>query len=123
MFSFKRKIGNQGEKIALNYLSNRTLQLIEKNYLTSVGEIDIIMLDKNSNELVFIEVRYRQNTKFGSAAETVDYHKQQKIIKTAHYYLQHKPQYQDFICRFDVVGVESNLKYPQVTWIKDAFKC
>ncbi len=121
MFSFKRKIGNTAEAIALKYLSKHGLQLIAQNYLTQLGEIDIIMLDKTTNELVFIEVRYRQNTKFGTAIETVDYNKQTKITKTAQHYLQHKPQYQDFTCRFDVVGVESNLKYPVINWIKDAF--
>ena len=121
MFSFKRQIGNNAEKIALDYLSKQGLQLIEQNYLTPLGEIDIIMLDKNNNELVFVEVRYRQNTKFGAPEETINQNKQLKITKTAQRYLQHKSQYQNFTCRFDVVGVKFNLKYPKIDWIKNAF--
>ncbi len=122
MFSFKRKVGNQAEEIALNYLSKHNLQLIEKNYLTKLGEIDLIMLDVEKQVLVFVEVRYRASTSFGSAAETVTNTKQIKIIRTAKQYLQQHTQYQDFICRFDVVGIESDLKYPKISWIKDAFE-
>ena len=122
MFSFKRQVGNQAETIALKYLCKHNLELIEQNYLTQAGEIDIIMLDKSEQTLVFIEVRYRQNTQFGSATESVDRHKQAKLIRTAQYYLQRHSKYQEFICRFDVVGVESDLKYPTINWIKNAFE-
>jgi len=122
MFSFKRQVGNQAETIALKYLCKHNLELIEQNYLTQAGEIDIIMLDKSEQTLVFIEVRYRQNTQFGSATESVGRHKQAKLIRTAQYYLQRHSKYQEFICRFDVVGVESDLKYPTINWIKNAFE-
>ncbi|MBW5290455.1 MAG: hypothetical protein Rsou_0574 [Candidatus Ruthia sp. Asou_11_S2] len=122
MFSFKRKIGNQAEDIALAYLSKQRLKLIEKNYLTPLGEIDIIMLDKISQTLVFIEVRYRANIRFGTAIETVTHKKQAKIIRTAELYLQRHQKYQDYLCRFDVIGLESDLKYPKINWIKDAFE-
>ncbi len=122
MFSFKRQVGNQAETIALKYLCKHNLELIEQNYLTQAGEIDIIMLDKSEQTLVFIEVRYRQNTQFGSATDTVDRHKQAKLIRTAQHYLQRHSKYQEFICRFDVVGVESDLKYPTINWIKNAFE-
>ena len=58
MFSFKRQTGNQAENLSLAYLQERGLRLIEQNYLTKCGEIDIIMLDKSEHTLVFIEVRY-----------------------------------------------------------------
>jgi len=121
MFSFKRQTGNQAENLALAYLQERDLRLIEQNYLTKCGEIDIIMLDKSEQTLVFVEVRYRQDDQFGSATDTVDRYKQSKLIRTAQQYLQQHSKYQEFICRFDVVGVESDLKYPKINWIKDAF--
>ncbi len=80
------------------------------------------MQDLTSNTLVFVEVRYRKDNKFSSAIETVDTHKQNKIIKTAKLFLQKHSEYQQSVCRFDVVGVESDLKYPEITWIKDAFE-
>jgi len=122
MFSIKRQIGNQAEDIALKYLIQQGLVLIEQNYLTKVGEIDIIMLDKAEQVLVFVEVRYRKNTHFGSAADSVDYAKQLKIMRTAEYYLACQQKFDEYICRFDVIGLESDLKYPKINWIKDAFE-
>ncbi|MBC8493598.1 MAG: YraN family protein [Candidatus Thioglobus sp.] len=122
MFSFKRKIGNQAEQLALDHLIAHGLNLIEQNYLTRFGEIDIIMLDAVEKVLVFVEVRYRKNTAFGAATDTVDHAKQLKIIRTAQHYLQQHAKFEEYICRFDVVGLESDLKYPKITWIKDAFE-
>lgn len=96
--------------------------LIEQNYLTKMGEVDIIMQDKSDDTLVFVEVRYRKNSHFVSAVESVTRDKQRKLIRTANHYLQSHPEYQNFVCRFDVVGVESDLKYPIINWIKNAFE-
>ena len=96
--------------------------LIEQNYLTKVGEIDIIMLDKAEQVLVFVEVRYRKSTHFGSATDSVDHAKQLKIMRTAEYYLACQQKFDEYICRFDVIGLESDLKYPKINWIKDAFE-
>jgi len=98
------------------------LQLIEKNYLTRFGEIDLIMLDNEQSTLVFIEVRYRQNSNFRSPIDSAIQTKQSKLIRTAKQYLQQHCQYDDFICRFDVIDLESDLKYPKITWIKYAFE-
>ena len=121
MFSFKRRIGNKAEALALDHLKQQGLSLIEQNYLTKLGEIDIIMLDKIADTLVFVEVRYRKSNNYGTAIETITRSKQQKLMRTAQQYLQKHPTYQHFLCRFDVVGVESDLKYPTITWIQSAF--
>jgi len=122
MFSFKRRVGNKAEALALNYLKQKSLKLVEQNYLSKLGEIDIIMLDNANDTLVFVEVRYRNNTNFGSAASTVSRSKQTKLIRAAQLFLKKHIAYQDFICRFDVVGVESDLKYPQMSSIPNAFE-
>lgn len=80
------------------------------------------MLDKAEQVLVFVEVRYRKNTRFGSATDTVTPSKQAKIIRSAQRYLQQHKEFDEYICRFDVVGLESDLKYPKINWIKDAFE-
>lgn len=134
--SLKQILGKKAEKQALKYLKRQGLQLITKNYLTKVGEIDIIMIDDNT--LVFVEVRYRLNNFYGDAIDTINSNKQQKIIRTAEIFLQKYEKYENFICRFDVIGIKSNLKYrkPSVInkikylltdnfyayWIKDAFE-
>lgn len=122
MFSEKRQTGNQAENLALQYLKKNGLKLIESNYLTKIGEIDLIMLDKSEQSLVFVEVRYRKSTHFGAAIDTVDSNKQKKLICTAEFFLLQHPQYNNFICRFDVIGLESDLKYPEIYWIKNAFE-
>jgi putative endonuclease len=122
MFSIKRQIGNQAEDVALEYLTQQGLTLVQQNYLTKVGEIDLIMLDVQTQVLVFVEVRYRRNAHFGSAVESVNRVKQLKIIRTAQHYLQKQHEFDEYICRFDVIGLESDLKYPTINWIKDAFE-
>ncbi|KAA0446041.1 MAG: YraN family protein [Candidatus Thioglobus sp.] len=122
IFSKKRQIGNQAEKLAQKYLTKNGLKFIEANYLTKMGEIDIIMLDKSSKSLVFVEVRYRQNSSFGSAVDTVNSNKQAKIILAAKHFLLEYPKYDNFICRFDIIGLESDLKCPKINWIKGAFE-
>lgn len=122
MFSKKRQTGNQAENLALQYLEKNGLKLIEQNYLTKMGEIDLIMLDKSEQNLVFVEVRYRKNIYFGSAIDTVNDNKQEKLIRTAEYFLLKHSQYDDLICRFDVIGLESDLKCPKINWIKNAFE-
>ncbi len=80
------------------------MQLIKRNFATKAGEVDLIMQDGES--LVFIEVRYRNNTDFGGAAESVTPKKQQRIIKAALAYQQyHAPQSS---MRFDVVAIEGD---------------
>lgn len=122
MFSKKRQTGNQAENLALQYLEKNGLKFIEQNYLTKMGEIDLIMLDKSEQSLVFVEVRYRKSTYFGSAIDTVNSSKQKKLIRAAKYFLLKHSQYNDFICRFDIIGLESDLKCPKINWIKNAFE-
>lgn len=111
----KKVIGDQKEQNALTHLQNNGLRLIEKNYHCPFGEIDLIMSDHD--EIVFIEVRSRKNIAYGSAIESIDYFKQQKLLKSATHYLQKKRLIDLCDCRFDVVGFSNN----QIDWIKDAF--
>ncbi len=70
----KNKIlGNLGETIAENYLKKSGYNIVCKNFRCSIGEIDIIALNKNS--LIFVEVKTRTSTKFGYPKEAVTYHK------------------------------------------------
>lgn len=113
-----RDIGAAKEAKALHFLKKQGLQLLCQNYHCRKGEIDLIMQHENS--LVFIEVRYRRSEAFGTALESVDWRKQQKIIMTARHYLQqigHElPE-----CRFDVVTLHDNDIEP-VSWLKNAFQ-
>ncbi len=107
--------GNNTEQLACDYLQTQGLQLVQRNFSSYYGEIDLIMRDANT--IVFIEVRYRKNRKFGGAAASVTKTKQQRIIKTALYY-QQRHATQDTM-RFDVIAVEG--EDAKIKWIKNAF--
>lgn len=96
--------GARIEKSARRWLQQQGLCFIESNYRCRQGEIDIVMLDQQ--QLVFIEVRYRKQDSFGSAAETVDWRKQQKLLKSAAHYLAHNRVHRRRVCRFDVIAVK-----------------
>ena len=113
----QQQIGASNEKIACRYLLQRGLVLVEKNYYCRRGEIDLIMRDKDS--LVFIEVRYRQSERFGSALESVDFHKQKRLLLTAQHYLQQTQT--PLPSRFDVIAISGQKPNISVKWVKNAF--
>lgn len=115
-----RQRGDRVELFAEKHLKRQGLKLVEKNFNSRYGEIDLIMLDKSV--LVFCEVRFRANTSFGSGAETVNLCKQQKIIKTAQLYLQTHKKMQQRDCRFDVVSVTLAAQEPLIEWHRNAFQ-
>jgi len=114
-----RQIGGDAENLACHYLQQQGMTLLERNYHSRLGEVDLIMQDHES--LVFVEVRYRQQNQYGSAEDSVTRHKQDKLIKTALYYLQHHPQRAEQPSRFDVVAINGCGTKAEIDWIKNAF--
>ena len=98
----KRAIGSNYEKIAGQYLEQQGYLIVEYNFHSRYGEIDIIA--KHEGYLVFIEVKYRENDKSGHPLEAVSVSKQRTISKCAFYYLQ-RNGLQDVPVRFDVAGI------------------
>ncbi len=118
-----RNLGQQAEQVACDYLQQKGLQLITQNYHCRRGEIDLIMRDTDT--LVFVEVRARRNDRFGSALESITADKQSRIIATAQLYLQQNQLQQN--CRFDVIAVRiqtaaDNQNHQVSDWIRDAFQ-
>ncbi|RKZ56559.1 MAG: YraN family protein [Gammaproteobacteria bacterium] len=117
------KQGEDAEAACSRYLKSQGLKLLTSNFSCRLGEIDIIMLDKNM--LVFVEVRFRKNNNFGGGLESITAAKQRKLRNTAELYLQQNRQYEN--ARFDVVAMSGNtqtrLGKQQYTfdWIKNAF--
>lgn len=112
-----KQAGYQAEQRAMDYLCQHGLKTIARNYSCRMGEIDLIMRDKE--HLVFVEVRARKSCGFGGGVDSITPAKQQKIIRTTmHYLLQHK-LIDKYPIRFDVVSIDG----PSATlsWIKDAF--
>lgn len=120
--SLKYKVPNRGriaEGKAEKYLLKHGLKLLTRNYQTKAGEIDLIMSDKE--QLVFVEVRYKQNDAWASSAESVTLQKQRKIIMAAKYYLQKYDAHGHKTCRFDVVAMSGELEFPEIEWLQHAF--
>lgn len=116
-------LGIHAEAQAEAFLHQQGLVTRMKNYRCKLGEIDLIMLHKNTRTTVwvFIEVRLRTNKRFAPAIETVDYRKQQKIIKTAMRFLQEQRLYDKVACRFDVIALDQTGTAPPIQWIQNAF--
>ena len=103
----KQRQGSYYERQACLYLQAQGLILVAQNWQQpKVGELDLVMLETGAtwSTLVFIEVRQRRLSVFGDAALSVTVSKQNKVIKTAKYFLQRYPKYADYDCRFDVIA-------------------
>lgn len=111
----KKSIGYHYELQAKAYLISQGLGFIEQNFRCKLGEIDLIFWAPQTETMVFVEVRYRNSKLFGGAAASVDVKKQQKVRKSAIFYLHQRNI--DTNIRFDVVAFEHN----QLNWIESAF--
>jgi len=119
--SSRRKIGEQHESLALSHLKRAGLKLIKQNYHCRAGEIDLILHDHLSL-LIFVEVRYRKSTTYGTAAATVTREKQRRIKHSASHFLQRNGDFRHLNCRFDVFAIEGSADEGlQIQWIKNAF--
>ena len=99
----KKELGALGEKMARDFLKKRGYRLWESNYSCREGEIDIVAQD--NDYLVFVEVRTRSSTDFGSPEESVTAAKKEKLVNLALHYLQSHQKLPPF-WRIDVVAVE-----------------
>ncbi len=114
----RKQLGAEGEALAVSYLQNKGYHLLETNFRTKSGEVDCIF--KDGDKLVFVEVKTRSNTDFGSPLEAVDRRKWQQITRVAEEYLRGHGGFDQPI-RFDVVGVIINDGH-SVEHIKDCFE-
>ena len=110
-----RQIGSHYEELAARYLKEQGLQVLERNFRSRQGEIDLICRDGKT--LVFVEVKYRRDKKKGSPEEAVNAIKQQRIRDTARYYLYSRRHGEDTPCRFDVIAILG----AEFHWIQNAF--
>ncbi len=112
-----RQRGTDAEERAWQHLRAHGARLLQRNFRSRRGEIDLIVQDRDS--VVFVEVRYRGNPDYGSGAESVDPRKQKRLIACAQHYLQSYPHMAQLPCRFDVVAI--NGRDGSLDWIRNAF--
>lgn len=112
----KRRLGAKVEQAVKQYLVAHGFEILEMNYRCRQGEIDIIA--REQEYYVFIEVKYRNSTKYGLPQEAVGTSKQRRICKAAQYYLYSHNLNEFTPVRFDVAAVLVN----KITYYKNAFK-
>lgn len=112
------KLGARGEALACILLEEKGYKIIERNFKTPIGEIDIVA--REGQTLVFVEVKTRESTAFGSAKWAVDRKKQRKLSQVALYYLNLKA-WKDRPARFDVVAVDLDRPRERIELFRNAF--
>ena len=110
-----RQIGAEKEQLAAAYLQKQGYEIIDCNFTCKQGELDLIA--RKDEYIVFVEVKYRKNNRFGKAEEAVTAKKQLRMQKTAQYYLYKSNFPQNTPCRFDVVAINQE----QIELIENAF--
>lgn len=115
----KQQLGQVAEDQACQYLQNQGLILVTRNFNARQGELDLVMLERDT--LVFVEVRYRSRLDFGGASASITRSKQQKIIAAARYFLHYQPQYANYAARFDVIAIQAQQQSWHIDWIPAAF--
>lgn len=120
MSKARQILGKTGEAIAERFLESRGYKILERNYKSKLGEIDIIACDKDT--FCFVEVKMRTQDSFGSPLEAITARKQHQISKAALGYLK-EHGFLTESARFDVVAITKDIAHsPQIDLIKNAFE-
>ncbi len=113
-----RRAGDRGEQIALDYLIDKGYSLVERNYRTRYGEVDLIL--RSGDTMVFVEVKLRRGLGFGDPLESVTSRKQATIRSLAESYLAERdPDFENV--RFDVVGILETRYETEIQHVRNAF--
>ena len=116
----RQRLGLEGEAHAEAALRERGFQILERRWRYRGGEIDLVALDRGT--LVFVEVKARSGSGFGTPGEAVDRRKRSRVARAALAYLQYMDAL-DRTCRFDVVEIEpAPGASVRVRIVEDAFR-
>ncbi len=111
MSDYERHIlGNNGEKIASEYLEKNHYEIIKRNFRCKQGEIDIIAYDNKNREYVFVEVKTRTNFEYGKPVDSVNKMKQKHIVSATKYYIYLHNLENKYI-RFDIIEIYKKDQY------------
>ncbi len=115
-----RAAGAAFEQRACAELQRAGLKLLARNYTTRYGELDLVMLDRET--VVFVEVRHRIRAAHGSAAASVTASKQAKLVRAATLWLAEHTAHANRPCRFDVVSYDGPNGEATMDWLSNAFE-
>lgn len=111
----RREVGTKKEQLVVCFLKKQGVRVLETNYRSRVGEIDIIGWYREY--LIFFEVKYRKNHSLGYPEEAVNFYKQKRICRVADFYRYSHKIAGNVAIRYDVLAIEGE----EVRWIKNAF--
>ena len=112
-------LGALAEDRAEKFLKALGYKILQRNYKTKLGEIDIIAKDKDT--FCFVEVKCRASDKFGKGFDAVTGKKQEQVAKAALNYLKEN-KLLNKSARFDIVSLDSSGREEKITLIKNAFE-
>jgi len=117
--NYRQVLGAWGERQAEAYLLERGLVLVERNYRTAYGEIDLVM--QHASQLVFVEVKTRSNIGSNPPEEAVTARKQEHMLLSAQQYLEDHPV-ADPDWRIDVISIRGRRanRPVEIIWFEDA---
>ena len=121
----RRRRGAAVEAAARAHLLKSGLRAVAANANYRFGELDLVMLDESGRDaaiLVFVEVRYRRDARFGGGAASVDFRKRRKLVHAAQLFLVRHREFAHAACRFDVVEAYGDPEKPRLNWLRDAFR-
>ena len=114
-----RDTGQAFEAAARTHLERAGLVIVAANAGYRVGELDLVM--REGQTLVFVEVRYRRDARFGGGSVSVTPAKRRRIALAASAWLASHPRDAQRPCRFDVIAIAGSTGAPQIEWIRNAF--
>lgn len=118
MLNRQQQFGKRSERLAAAFLERTGYRILETNYRSAVGEIDIVAIDQGT--IVFVEVKARSSSRFGSPKGAVTPAKQRKLSMAALDYLKRSGQ-SGSRARFDVVAIDTASGGTDIEVVKNAF--
>ncbi len=121
MLTGRQRSGRRAEELAAEFLRAQGCEILQRNYLRRLGELDIVA--QCAGVLVIAEVRTRTGATYGGAAASVDRRKQRRITLAAQQLLQQRPELARLPARFDVIVVSTpHGVAPRIEWLQNAFE-
>lgn len=119
MSKTNRSLGVAGEKIAYDYLMQKKYLIVQKNFHTRYGEIDLIVT--RQNYLYFVEVKRRLSHTYGEALLSISETKKKRLRKTAQYFLSHHIEFQKYIPFYSALLIDEKEQTTHIEFIENAF--
>ncbi len=111
-----------GEELALAHLLAQGLKPLIRNYRCKMGELDLVMMERET--LVLVEVRCRSNKDYGGAAASIDWKKQRRLVLAAEHLRMKRAELRRYPARFDVVAITTGAsRKPKSTGSRTHSRC